>query len=129
LNRYLENPLFFKWIFNPSPDINEYWEHYLKQNPRYREEIIKFKFQIETILQVENRRLTESEKVSLAIKIAGRLELEDKKKSQNSMLRQLMQYAAIGLISLLVGGSIVYMYMSDKQPQLLFDNVDAIAGM
>jgi transmembrane sensor len=79
-DRLIENPLFFKWIFHSSPEINAYWNHYLENNPEYRDQIIELKSQIETYLKFEDKKLTESEKRSLAIRIARKLEQADTKK-------------------------------------------------
>jgi hypothetical protein len=55
-DRIIENPLFFKWIFHPSPEINAYWNHYLENNPEHAEKIIELKAQIEIHLKYEEKK-------------------------------------------------------------------------
>ncbi len=121
-NRLIENPLFFKWIFHSSPEINAYWSHYLENNPEYRDQILELKEQIETYLRFENKKLNETEKRSLAIRIARKLEQADAKKSRSVVLRRMMRYAAIAFIFLFIGGSLVYLYMERRQPQIVVEN-------
>jgi transmembrane sensor len=121
-DRLIENPLFFKWIFHSSPEINSYWNHYLEENPENREQIIELKSRIETYLKFEDKKLTESEKRSLAIRIARKLEQADTKKEHSIALNRMMQYAAIAFIFLFIGGSLVYLYMDRRQPQIVVEN-------
>ncbi len=121
-NRLIENPLFFKWIFHSSPEINAYWNHYLESNPDYRDQVNELKSQIETYLKYEDKKLTESEKRSLAIRIARKLEQADTKNMQSIILRKMMRYAAIAFLFLFIGGSLVYLYMERRQPQIIVNN-------
>lgn len=121
-NRLIENPLFFKWIFHSSSEINAYWNHYLENNPEYRDQINELKSQIETYLKFEDKKLTESEKRSLAIRIARKLEQADTKNMQRIILRKMMRYAAIAFLFLFIGGSLVYLYMERRQPQIIVNN-------
>ncbi|MFW6371851.1 MAG: FecR family protein [Bacteroidota bacterium] len=121
-NRLIDNPLFFKWIFHPSPEINAYWEHYLENNPEFRDQISELKGQIEAYLKFENKKLTETEKRSLAIRIAHELEQTDKRNIRSVVIRRMMRYAAIAFTFLFIGGSLVYLYMERRQPQIVVEN-------
>ncbi len=121
-NRLFENPLFFKWIFHSSPGINDYWEHYIENNPDDREQIINFKHQIESYLKFDKKVLTDSGKKALAVRIARKLEKEDVKNIGGKKIRMAMGYAAIAIIFLFIGGSLVYLYMERRQPQIIVDN-------
>lgn len=121
-NRTIENPLFFKWIFHSSPEINAYWNHYLENNPESREQILELKSQIETYLKFEAKKLTEQEKRSLAMRIARKLEQADTKTIRNNTMRRIMRYAAVAFLFLFTGGSLVYLFMKDRQPQIVVEN-------
>lgn len=122
-DRIIENPLFFKWIFHPSPEINAYWNHYLENNPGHAEKIIELKTQIEIHLKYEEKKLTETEKMALAKRIVRMLERTDRKRSRTRFIRSAMRYAAISFIFLFIGGSLVYLYMeSRQQPQFVIEN-------
>jgi len=122
-DRIIENPLFFKWIFHPSPEINAYWNHYLENNPEHAEKIIELKAQIEIHLKYEEKKLTDSEKRALAKRIVRMLERTDRKRSRTRFIRAAMRYAAISFFFLIIGGSLVYLYMeSRQQPQIVIEN-------
>jgi hypothetical protein len=121
-NRIIENPLFFKWIFHPSPEINAYWNHYLESNPEHAEKIIELKAQIEIHLKYEEKKLTDTEKRALAKRIVRMLERTDRKRSRTRFIHTAMRYAAISFIFLVIGGSLVYLYMESRQPQIVLEN-------
>ena len=39
----IENPLFFKWIFHPTEELNDYWSTYLEQNPEENDAVLDIK--------------------------------------------------------------------------------------
>ena len=121
-DRIIENPLFFKWIFHPSAEINAYWNHYLENNTEHAEKIIELKTQIEIHLRYEEKKLNETEKRALAKRIVRMLERTDRKRSRTRFIRTAMRYAAISFIFLVIGGSLVYLYMERRQPQVIIEN-------
>jgi transmembrane sensor len=121
-DRIIENPLFFKWIFHPSSEINAYWNHYLENNPEHAEKIIELKAQIEIQLKYEEKKLSDSEKRALAKRIIRMLERTDRKRSRARFIRTAMRYAAIAFLFLTIGGSLVYLYMERRQPQIIIEN-------
>lgn len=122
LQRLIENPLYFKWIFHPSPEINAYWEQYLEMHPEEASQIIQLKRQIELHIRYEDKKLTDLEKRMLAKKIVMTLEQSGRKKRWFRHTYQLMRYAAVGLLFFLIGGSLVYMYLEGRQPRMVFEN-------
>lgn len=121
-NQIIENPLFFKWVFQSSPEINAYWNHYLENNPEHTELITELKSQILVHLKYEEKQLTETEKKELAKRILNMLNRTDSKRSRNRIIRNTMRYAAISLLFLCLGGSLVYLYMEGRHSQLTIDN-------
>jgi transmembrane sensor len=121
-DRLIENPLFFKWIFHPSPEINSYWDHYLGANPEEAGQIKELKSKIEIYFKFTDKKLTDLEKRSLAKKIVLQLGKNDVKKHRYIFMRNLMRYAAIALLFLAIGGGIVYLYMGKRQSQIAYEN-------
>jgi transmembrane sensor len=121
-DRIIENPLFFKWIFHPSPEIKAYWNHYLENNTEHAEKIIELKAQIEIHLKYEEKKLSETEKMALAKRIVRMLERTDRKRSRTRFMRTAMRYAAISFLFLTIGGSLVYLYMESRQPEIVIEN-------
>lgn len=121
-DRIIENPLFFKWIFHSSPEINAYWNHYLETNPDQAEKITELKAQIETHLKYEEKKLTEPEKRELAKRILWMLEQTDRKQGRKKFIRSAMRYAAVAFLFFTIGSSLVYLYMESRQPQIFVEN-------
>ena len=55
--RLTENPLFFKWIFHPTEELNAYWGAYLEQNPEDTDTVLEFKSKFEKHLKFTNKKL------------------------------------------------------------------------
>jgi transmembrane sensor len=121
-DRIIENPLFFKWIFHPSSEINAYWNHYLENNTEHAEKIIELKDQIEIHLKYEEKKLSETEKMALAKRIVRMLKRTDRQRSRTRFMRTTMRYAAISFLFLTIGGSLVYLYMERRQPEFVMEN-------
>ncbi len=61
--RLIENPLFFKWIYHPGPEIDSWWNAYLEIHPEEADLILRFKqrfnaleFSIEKLSEAEKKR-------------------------------------------------------------------------
>lgn len=141
-NRLIENPLFFKWIYHPTSEIEFYWKEYLDSNPEEAETILAFKQKFEKYLHYKNETLSESQKKKLALRIIHQLEETDNKRKRFVFFKAAMRYAAVALLFLSIGGGVVYFYMkgdninfvSDsfavteniKEPVLILDNEEHI---
>ena len=139
--RLIENPLFFKWIYHSSVEIEDYWESYMKLNSQEAEQIVKFKKEFEK-LRYSTEKFSEREKKDLALKILRQLDLIDRQSKQHKLYLGLARYAAIAILFLAIGGVLVYMQMSSREsnyysqgfeipsytdePVLILDNQDKI---
>jgi len=112
--RLIENPLFFKWIYHPSAEIEEYWESYMKLNPQEAEQITGFKKEFEK-LQYSAEKFSEREKKDLALRILRRLDLIDRNRKQHKLYLVLARYAAVAVLFLAIGGIAVYLQMAPKE--------------
>lgn len=120
--RLIENPLFFKWIYHPSKEINAYWEHYLETNPAHAPQIKGIKKQFEEHLRYRETTLTDLEKRALAKRIILQLEKAEKHKKRRLVVRNIMRYAAVAFLFFFIGSSLVYLYMESRQPEVFVDN-------
>ncbi|MCY1723042.1 FecR domain-containing protein [Prolixibacteraceae bacterium Z1-6] len=119
----IENPLFFKWIYHPTEEINLYWEKFMELNPEDAELILDFKSKFEKHLQYKTDGLSELEKKILAREILQRIELENKKKNRFRLIRLGMRYAAVAIIFLIIGTGISYLLMVKKQANDFVQNL------
>ena len=122
--RLIENPLFFKWIYHPTKEIESYWENYLKTSPDEVEQIIEFKSQFEHYFSYNDQELTDLEKRALAARIIKQLEKKDLQHSRRLSFKTVLRYAAVAVVFFMIGGSLVYLYLGDRQ---IVDYVDNAA--
>lgn len=118
----IENPLFFKWIFHPTEELNDYWATYLEQNPEETDAVLEFKSKFEKNLKFTNTTFSEERKKRLARQIAKQLDKLDQKKKRRIFLHNIMKYAAVALLFFTIGSSLVYLYMANRQPEMLVEN-------
>jgi len=143
-HQLIENPLFFKWIYHPSPDINTYWEHYLKEHPEEAHLIREFKAGFDKQLQYKKNELSDSEKEELALKILKQLDHHDRTNKQSRLIRLTMRYAAVAIFFLLIGSGLTYYFFENvrdnqfaqlppppstniQEPTLILNNKEEIA--
>ena len=112
-DRLIENPLFFKWIYHPGPEIDSWWRTYLEMNPAEADQILQFRHRFKALgFSVE--KLSESEKTALTKRIIFELESLEKKKKRNHFFVGLIKYAAVALLFFSIGSIYVYFKMDKK---------------
>jgi len=142
-HQLIENPLFFKWIYHPSPEINTYWEYYLEEHPDEAHIIREFKAGFEKYFRYKEHSLTNEEREDLVLQILKNMELHDKKSKKRRLLRLTLRYAAVGLLFLILGSGVTYLVLEKndnnlaqiplapdsniQQPTLILENNQEIA--
>lgn len=111
--KLIENPLFFKWIYHPGPEIDSWWKIYLEMNPQEANQILQFKQRFNA-LDFAIEKLSETEKKVLARKIVLGMESIEKKKKRRQLVIGFARYAAIALLFFSIGSTFVYLMM-DKE--------------
>jgi len=112
--KLIENPLFFKWIFHPGPEINAWWKTYLELHPAEADQILLFKQKF-SALGYSVEKLSDTEKRALAKRIVHGLESIDGKRNQHQFIIGIAKYAAIAILFFSIGSILVYLRM-DRQP-------------
>lgn len=120
-NHLIDNPLFFKWIFYPTEELDMYWAEYLEQHPQELDQILEFKAQFEKHLKFRNELINEGEKRQLALRIRKQLSKIDQKKKRSLVLKDYLKYAAVAILFFSIGSSLVYLYMDSKNPEIIVD--------
>lgn len=120
----IENPLYFKWIFNPTPELELYWEDYLEKNSKDAQLLLELKCKLKNC-NLEENILTETEKLKLAFDISRKLDEKDKTIRKKRRTLSLLKYAAVAILFFSIGAIVVYMniekedlaqYISQMQP-------------
>lgn len=128
-DRLIENPLFFKWIFYPSKELNAYWAAYLEQNPNELDQILEFKMQFEKFLKFDSKEMDENDKLKLAIRIKNKLKTIDRREKRKLIIRNTLKYAAVAVLFFSIGSGLVYLYMDRRQPEIIVDNTSSPAHL
>ena len=111
--KFIENPQFLLWVFNSTPVIERYWEHYLAENPEEEDQLFELKERLAE-LGISNDMLTISEKKDLENRIILGFNHEIKVNKSRVIIRAMMKYAAVALIFMAIGGVAVYFTMRKK---------------
>lgn len=121
--RLIENPLFFRWIYHPSSELDDYWQKYMLLNPDEARYITDLKEQFEK-LRYKEEEFSQLEKRTLAKRIINELELIDKKRRRVGQLRTIFRYAAIAILFFSIGGLLVYQLMLPEKTNYFAQQID-----
>ena len=103
------NPMYIKWIFNPTTELDLYWDDYFEKHPEEAPHLLELKSKLRNIRLV-NENLSEEEKIQLAHKILKKLDREEAKNKLRIRLVSFMKYAAIAVLFFSFGAVVVYQY-------------------
>lgn len=109
----LTNPMYIKWIFNPTTELDLYWENYFEKHPEEAPHLLELKSKLRNIRLV-NENLSEEEKIKLAHKILRKLDREEAKNKLRIRLVSFMKYAAIAVLFFSFGAVVVYQYFKKE---------------
>jgi hypothetical protein len=113
VKKYIDNPLFIKWVYEPDDNIREYWEFYINKYPHEKPKLKKLKEELE-LFDIHNQKLTENRKLYLLKKIEKKIRDKHKADKIKNLSRYLLKYAAIALLFITIGGTFVYLYLEKK---------------
>ncbi|WP_159520525.1 FecR family protein [Sunxiuqinia indica] len=107
IEKYIDNPLFIKWVYEPSDDISEYWDFYFGKNPDEKIIITALRDELR-LFQITNHKISAEQKKLLADKIAKRIKKDRKKYNLRFLGSPALKYAAIFLLAICISGLFFY---------------------
>ncbi|MEI6276231.1 MAG: FecR domain-containing protein [Prolixibacteraceae bacterium] len=111
--KFIENPLFLKWIFKSGQGIERHWKQYLLLHPEERTQILELKDRLSE-LKFSNDQLQVSEKDELAQRICSAMDRDTRQVKRRQMVQSFMKYAAVAVIFAAIGGLLVYLNMEKE---------------
>lgn len=117
--KFIENPLFLKWIFNSGPAVDAYWEQYLLENPEEKEQLFELKTLL-TELKYQDDPFSVSEKAELEKRVMRKIEQDTRQNQRRQLVQTFMKYAAVALVFTAVGGLLVYLNMGKESMYMDF---------
>lgn len=124
--RYFENEKFIHWIYNPDPELNEFWDNWFLNHPEEKKEA---EFARLILLQLRSREdQVKSEEINVLYSgIVGKHINSMPGKKTLRLFVPLMRYAAVALI-LLSLGVLVKNYLSQNKDVNQEQLITAIQG-
>ncbi|MDX8337770.1 FecR domain-containing protein [Draconibacterium sp. IB214405] len=107
ISQYLEDKNFVDWIFNPTPELESWWELFEIKNPKEKQNILLAR----NILQkfdTKERLLSQDEKLKLFAQILKQVEAKEQRKQKIRPLLVLTRYAAVAILFFSLGVIIFY---------------------
>lgn len=113
IRKYIDNPLFIKWVYDPDENVNEYWEFYLKKHPDEKEFLYELKNEL-ALFRISGQTLSEERKKILSEKIANQI-IEKQRSFRIRKIGQFMlKYAALAVLFMGIGAGLVYYFDQDQ---------------
>jgi len=117
--KYFEDENFVRWVLHPDDEINNYWQDYFTKHPGIRAEADKARVLLSQLIskEVEKDSRMAAEIYSGILK---QLSNHHQKPNKKRWMLSFLKYAAIIVLSLSLGGVLVYQYLK-KDIQVVYD--------
>lgn len=114
---YFEDEKFVRWVLNPNPQLDSYWETWFLKNPEKEKEANEARLLLLQLRSAEEKGKTE-EAVSIYSDLISKLDQSTRKNTPSRIIISFMRYAAVALIFLSLG--ILLMYYQGKNQHIDF---------
>lgn len=123
LSKYLEDISFISWVFEPTAELDLFWEQFSGEHP---EEARNIQAARKIILQfrIVAKPLSESDKILLFSKILKQIEQKQKSKKSLHILIGLSKYAAVALVFFAIGALLFYRQSTTSPAFYAFSSED-----
>lgn len=111
--KFFENPLFSRWIFDISPETEDYWKNCISKNADETEFLLELKSKMEN-LKFHEDKPSEDEKLILYHRISKQLEKEITGRKNCKIYLSILKSAAVDILFFSLGGALVYLKMGKK---------------
>ena len=112
--KFIEDPEFVSWIFKPTPEIQDYWEKYMNDNPNDKEDLLKAK-ELLLLLKEREEGLSSNEKDDIFNSLINTFVTRGGEIGRKRNLNTYLKYAAIAILFFSIGSVFVYLQTNHKQ--------------
>jgi len=122
ISKYLENPKFIQWIFNPDEKTESWWETFGNENPKEKQNI-QLARNILSKFKTSDKELSPDEKILLFSKILRQVEEKPQTLKTKRLFVGLLKYAAVAILFFSIG-ALVFYHQHNFNPQFYSQNLD-----
>lgn len=123
--KIIDNPLFYKWVYEPNDEINNYWKEYISNHPTHKKELLEIKEKFSQV-KIVDERLTDQNKKKIASKIFIDLSQKEKPAHNKFVLKGFMRYAAVAVLFFSLGSLMVYLVLQNQLDQNHISHIGSI---
>lgn len=111
-NKYINDPYFMKWIFQPDDLSERYWKDFIKDNPEEEKLILLLKNDLSK-LKLKNKELSETDKRFIYQNILKETRKNNRVVRFKKKVYQALPYAAVALLFLILGNVFMYLHLEN----------------
>ncbi|MDX9882503.1 MAG: FecR domain-containing protein [Prolixibacteraceae bacterium] len=113
IRKYIDNPFFIKWVYDPDENVNEYWGFYLEKHPDEKKILYELKNEL-ALFRISGQTLSEERKKILSEKIANQIREKQRSFRIRKIGQFMLKYAALAVLFMSIGAGLVYYFNQDQ---------------
>ncbi len=117
LSKYIESKNFILWVFEPSDELETWWNQFETDHPEEKRNI-QLARKVLLKFRTTNKTLTEEEKIILFSKVLRQVEESQYSRKTRRLVFSLLKYAAVALLFFSIGALLFYK-QNQFNPQFL----------
>ncbi len=107
LSKYLENKRFIEWVFNPTEELEDWWNSYQTSHKEENENILQAR-KVLSKFKTRDKELSVEEKITLFSNILRQIEAKKGKSRKIKRYLSFAKYAAVAAVFFSVGALLFY---------------------
>lgn len=107
LSKFIEDKRFIQWVFNPTNELEKWWEAFETDNPKEKQNI-RLARNVLLKLKTNNKNLSEEDKILIFSRILKQIEEQQGTHKRNFFLVGMLKYAAVAILFFAIGALLFY---------------------
>lgn len=107
LSKYIEDKRFVQWVFNPTNELEKWWEAFETDNPKEKQNI-RLARNVLLKLETDNKNLSEEDKILIFSRILKQIEEQQGTQKRNIFFVGMLKYAAVAILFFAIGALLFY---------------------
>lgn len=107
VGKYIENKKFIRWVFEPDPELDAFWNQFRIEHPEENGNI-QLARNILLRFRTRNEELSDKEKILLFSRVLKQIEEKQPRGITKRLLTNFMKYAAVAILFFSIGALLFY---------------------